>query len=100
MSERGQQVLNCPMVPNDVEAPDIRTYLACLLTALWKEGEGFSGKRPFGNSGWELDIITSLVKAELVPGTFDSEFGYLVEVNEGKARALVDEAIATLMGTS
>jgi hypothetical protein len=30
----------------------IRDYLRILLETLWEEGEGFSGKRPFGNSGW------------------------------------------------
>ena len=43
----------------------IREYLRELLLTLWREGEGFSGKRPFGDSGWgnELFKRTVLVSA-------------------------------------
>jgi hypothetical protein len=49
-----------------------------LLRKLWAEEEGFSGKRPFGNSGWSLDLIYSLVDCGYIPGTTDrDEYGYL-----------------------
>lgn len=44
----------------------VRDYLRTLLTTLWEEGEGFSGKRPFGNSGWEFDILIPLAVAGFV----------------------------------
>jgi hypothetical protein len=31
-------------------------YMTKLLAVLLKEGEAFSGKRPFGNSGWQFDL--------------------------------------------
>jgi len=40
----------------------IRDYLHDLLKTLWIEGEGFSGKRPFGDSGWEYDIYYPLAR--------------------------------------
>ena len=40
-----------------------RQYLCALLAQLWSERAGFSGKRPFGNSGWEHDILDALHEA-------------------------------------
>lgn len=53
----------------------IRDYLFGLLTTLWNEGDAFSGKRPFGNSGWEYDLYYALIKGGFVPGDLD-EFGF------------------------
>lgn len=58
-----QAVLDCPMQENDSGAATVRGYLKALLFTLWDEGEGLSGKRPFGNSGWDYDILTALVDA-------------------------------------
>lgn len=46
----------------------IRGYLRELLVTLWREDEGFSGKRPFGNSGWQSDLYAPLVKAGILKG--------------------------------
>jgi hypothetical protein len=59
----------------------VREYLKALLTTLWCEGEGFSGKRPFGNSGWEYEIYTPLIKYGFVEGEFDED-GYVKHVDE------------------
>lgn len=45
-------ILDTPMQENDADAATIRDYLKALLLRLWEQGEGFDGKRPFGNSGW------------------------------------------------
>jgi hypothetical protein len=66
-----------------------------LLKALWEEGEGFSGKRPLGNSGWEYDLYKPLVKAGIVDGSFDEE-GYIDEVDTAAADKIVLEAIEAL----
>ena len=52
----------------DFEGDEIRVvdYLRKLLLAVWEENESFSGKRPFGNSGWEFDILLPLAKAGFV----------------------------------
>lgn len=44
----------------------VRGYLRELLATLWSEGESFSGKRPFGNSGWEYDLYKPLGKAGMI----------------------------------
>ena len=51
------------MESNDAEAETVRAYLKALLYAVWSKGEGFSGKRPFGNSGWEYDLYAALEPA-------------------------------------
>jgi len=91
------EILDCPMDPktNDAQASTVREYLAALLAELWKAGEGFSGKRPFGNSGWEWEVYTALVREELVPGVIDDD-GYLDEVDQDAADRVVREAITTL----
>jgi hypothetical protein len=44
----------------DGETMTIRLYLYSLLSTLWNEGEGFSSKRPFGNSYWESPMYKGL----------------------------------------
>jgi len=44
----------------------VRDYFCKLLTTLWKERESFSGKRPFGNSGWEYEVHHALAKAGFI----------------------------------
>ncbi|WP_025157210.1 hypothetical protein [Leifsonia aquatica] len=51
-------ILDLPMNPdeNDANASSIREYLGKLLWTVLYEDEGFSGKRPFGNSGWTGEL--------------------------------------------
>ena len=44
----------------------VRQYLHALLRTLWDEQESFSGKYPFGNSGWDHDLYGPLAKAGFV----------------------------------
>lgn len=60
-----QRVLDCPMEPNDADARTVREYIVALASAVWQDGEGFSGKRPFGTSGWDWDIYEALSSAGL-----------------------------------
>lgn len=85
-------ILEVPMQPNDADAKTIGDYLRALLLAVWTEGEGFSGKRPFGNSGWDSDLYIALVKAGIVDGKLDGD-GYLEECDEDAANSLIMEAI-------
>lgn len=71
-STEAMAVLDLPMGQNDADAATVRGYLKALLTKLWNEGEGFSGKRPFGNSGWEYDLYFPLVKAGRVAGELET----------------------------
>ncbi len=40
-----------------------REYFCALLDRLWDEAESFSGRRPFGNSGWDGDVLDALAEA-------------------------------------
>lgn len=104
------QILNCPLGPNDAKAATVKDFLKALLIRLWEEGEGFSGKRPFGNSGWEYPLYLALVKNKLVKGEYstynDGETSYDEEDNtsydeldsydEKAANKLIFEAIKSL----
>lgn len=50
------------------EEVTVRGYLKALLTTLLDEEESFSGKRPFGNSGWLYDLARPLISAGVVEG--------------------------------
>ncbi len=96
--EDAHRVLALPMQPNDADAATIRDYLIALLAAVWSEGEGFSGKRPFGNSGWEWDLYPPLIKAGLVDGVVHAD-GYVDEIDsapEQQAHSLILAAIGEL----
>lgn len=73
----------------------IRGYLKLLVSTIWRKGEGFSGKRPFGNSGWEYDLYTPLVKAGVVTGELD-EWGCIEDIDEKKANRIIFECIDAL----
>ncbi len=70
----------------------VRDYLRKLLLTLWDEGEMFSGKRPFGNSGWDYDLYVPLIRAGLIEDALD-EYGYVQDVAEAKAHAFVRQLI-------
>jgi len=88
-------VLDTPMGDNDANADTIRDYLVCLLADVWKHGEGFNGKRPFGNSGWEWELYAALVKAGHITGRFDED-GFIEDADRQAGDALVAAAIESL----
>jgi hypothetical protein len=88
-------VLDLPMGPNDANAATIRDYMKALLRKIVRQGESFSGKRPFGNSGWESDLFIPLVAAGLVPGAF-GEGGYLDYCDEAAATVILLNAVKDL----
>jgi hypothetical protein len=74
----------------------IRDYLRNLLLRLWDEDEGFSGKRPFGNSGWYLDLVYALAKNELLTGLEIDEDGFVEFLPEDQQKigyGLITDAI-------
>jgi hypothetical protein len=75
----------------------VREYLHELLKTLWTEGEGFSGKRPFGNSGWEYDLYKPLILAGAVNGELD-DAGYVDSIDESAASEIVFGLIAEMCG--
>ena len=59
-------ILDVAMGPNDANAATVRDYLKALLSMVWAEEEGFSGKRPFGNSGWQDEVHSALEKVGVI----------------------------------
>lgn len=86
-------VLSYPMTDNDAEAETVGHYLYTLLWTLWQHGEGFSGKRPFGNSCWENELYLPLVAGGFVNGELD-EHGYVEDVDYKAANKLIFDCIA------
>lgn len=70
----------------------IRQWLAELLLTLWREEEGFSGKRPFGNSGWQWDVAAVLIKAGAITGKLDSD-GFVDEADDEELKDVIEGAI-------
>lgn len=93
----GGQVLDVPMDPsrNDANAKDIRGYLKALLMRLWQEEEGFSGKRPLGNSGWQMDVVVPLYNARMIRAKLDSE-GSPYDYDQTTVDSLMFQAIKAL----
>ncbi len=60
---RSAAILDLPMDDNDAGAATVREYIVALAATVWGEGEGFSGKRPFGNSDWQWEIYRTLAGA-------------------------------------
>lgn len=64
------------------ETLTIREYFHKLLSTLWEEQDGFSGKRPFGNSCWYLPVIYALIEAGAVEGHIVRDYdGYVERVD-------------------
>lgn len=79
----------------DLDEVTLREYLKELLLTLLDEQEGFSGKRPFGNSGWIYDPIKPLVMAGAVEGRI-SEDGWPEDYDEAQADAALKRAVELL----
>ncbi len=95
-NEYPHQVLHCPMLENNAQASTVGEYLGLLLSTLWIENEGFSGKRPFGDSGWQYDVYIALSKAGLIEGLILDEDGYVEQFSYAdaiKADELILQAI-------
>ena len=90
------EILRLRLDPNDADAATIREYLIKLVAKVWDEEECFSGKRPFGNSGWNSDLDKTLIKHGVVAGTFDSD-GYVEEVNRAEVKDIIARTIQYLM---
>lgn len=90
-----EQVLATPMPDNDAAAATVGGFLIKLLATLWQEQEGFSGKRPFGDSGWEYDVYGPLIRAGFIRGAFDED-GFIEDCDDQAGDALILAAIRHL----
>lgn len=75
----------------------IREFFKELLTALFKDSEGFNGKRPFGNSGWEYDLCARLAQCGIINGDISECCGFTNwDYNENEAKSKILELIKEL----
>jgi len=96
MKPTPQQVLDLEFEHDTMGMGTVRDYFKTLLTDLWEQAEGFSSKRPFGNSDWQYDLYIPLIQAGYVEGKIDPDMNEDVEVDYYAADALIFEAIAAL----
>ena len=90
-----ENILHLPMGDNDTDAATVGEYLGLLLSTLWLQADGFSGKRPFGDSDWQYEVYAALGKAGIIDITFDED-GYIDELSQDeiyKADELILQAI-------
>jgi hypothetical protein len=76
----------------------VRRYLTALLSAVWGQGEGFSGKKPFGNSGWEFDLYGPLMDSGFIEwvAPYPHNPGYLQLKDERAAHLFVADLILAM----
>lgn len=79
----------------DLEECTVRQYLVELSRQCWVECEGFSGKRPFGNSGWQLEVAMALADGGFVARTLDSDGNWLAN-DESEVDELVNRCFDRL----
>lgn len=90
-----QRVLDVELPKNDSGATTICGFLSRLLEQVWTLDEEFSGKRPFGSSGWRFVVYRALIEQKLIAGTFD-EYGGIEEFDMAAADQLILSAIKAL----
>jgi hypothetical protein len=67
--EKLKEILSLKFFSSDLGTKlTVKEFLIKLLSTLWEEEEGFSGKRPFGNSGWKSELFVCLVDNKIIPG--------------------------------
>jgi hypothetical protein len=91
------EILDTPYTFKDCPAENLRMYFYLLLDTLWVEGEGFSGKRPFGSSGWENELYVALITTGAMYGRVDEE-KYPWRFDEKKAELLVSRLMMRCTG--
>lgn len=85
-------ILDVPLEFDDCDAKSFREYFKTLLFVLWEEGAGFSGKRPFGNSGWQSGCYANLIRLGLVKGSLDED-GYIDSCDDQAAYKIILDMI-------
>jgi hypothetical protein len=96
MSKNLQEIVNLELINHhDTNATTIKEFLKNLLEVLWSEGESFSGKRPFGNSGWDWELYATLIHHGVVKGKLDSDncIEKLSEPQRKKANQIIFDCI-------
>lgn len=70
------RVLACPMIGGLHRESGARTvghFLCILAGEVWLRQECFNGKRPFGNSSWNWDVLEALIAAGIIEDDEDGQ---------------------------
>lgn len=92
MSEM-EQILETEVYDGDT----LRTVLKDLVVKIFNEQEGFSGKRPFGDSDFYCRVENSLVIAGFVEGVVED--GEVVQSNDAQFDKLIKDCVEYAFGT-
>lgn len=95
MKKLNASILDVEFDDPDVGETTMRKYFQALLLKLFEEEEGFSGKRPFGNSGWTSGMEAALIREGYVVGKIDED-GYIEEIDNAAFSNAVAYAINRL----
>lgn len=87
-----QEILDLPMEDNDADAKTIGDYFHHVAFQVWVQGEGFDGKRPFGNSGWRRAVEKAMIKARAIEASFDED-GHIKTCDSAAALKLIEKAL-------
>lgn len=86
-------IMSLPMPhPESGDDSTIGENLRDIMRRVWEKEEGFSGKRPWGYSGWQLSFYEVLVKFDVIEGSFD-EYGYLDSCDDADGFEIICECI-------
>lgn len=71
----GKYLLTLPVVVMGLGPTTIKELLIAILGRFWKDPEGFRGKRPFGDSGWQSEVFLALVQNGLLSSMNEHDRG-------------------------
>jgi hypothetical protein len=91
LTDKNAELILNLKVENFDDDVTVRAYLHDLLITLWREGDSFSGKRPFGDSGWEYDLYIVLVQNGYAAGQYDD--GELTNWSPDECNGIVEDVI-------
>ena len=83
-----KKILDLKITSGDCDGQTIKEALFDLLETLITEEESFSGKRPFGNSGWMYDFYITLIKEDKKLGSLDED-GFIKECDNKTCKEII-----------
>ena len=94
MADKIKLALDTEFQSTDCGIITARWFLKLLLMTLLEKGESFSGKHPFGNSGWEYELATPLIMAGVITGQIED--GYAKPDDEAAYQAALETLVEAL----
>lgn len=79
---------------NDHLCQTVGEYFHILNKKLWREEESFSGKSPFGNSGWQHEILHAAAMSGILETVVFDDDGYIEEMEAKEFENMLSEVFA------